>query len=444
MTNPKNDMAILLVVGLCMLIAPAKANENLLTLEEAAEIAVENNFSIQIADRETEIAGYNYSRGNAGFFPTIGIRGNTNIEFDDTDQEFVDGSSIEEDMARSRGIGTGLFFEYPLFTGFERSHHYRSLEHALRATQQEEQEAIEQMLMQVSEAYYDVRRLQKLVEVTEESIEISEDRVAIAERRYEVGSASRIEKLQARADLNEERALLLEYEDNLSKRKVRLNELLAREPSEDFAVEETVEIRDMPGIEEQKQKVAENNPSLNARNQEKMMAEEEIGRQRAQRYPQVDFNMGYDYDWSSSEAGFVSSMQSHGWNAGVSLRMNLFDGFNINRNIQNAQLFHEQTQLRAEEEEHRLKAELEEARVEYENALTRLDLERENAEVVEENVEVALEQYEQDMIIAVELREAQNTLLQSQARLHEMEFEAKVAESRLLKLTGSLEEELVQ
>ena len=423
-----------------LLITPANG---MLTIEEAATTAVENNFSIQIAEKETEIAESDFSRGHAGFWPTLSLQAGQDLEFSDSRQEFADESIIDEDLARATGLNAGVLMEYPLFTGFDRQHHYQSLNHALAATRGDQKAAVEDLLLQVTIGFHDIRRLQKLIEVTENSIEISTDRVQIAENQYEVGSGSRMELLQARADLNEERSLLLQQEEQLKQQKVQFNELLARPVDTEFEVAEELTFRDLSELEEQKQQALQYNPEIQAQQEWRNMSERLIGREKSQRYPQLGLQIGYDFGRSTSEAGYVASSRSLGLNVGVNLRMNIFDGFNTSRRIETAELNREQQELRLQEQEQRILAEIEEARVRYENALTRLELEQENAEVVEENIEVALEQYEQGMIISVELREAQKTLLESQARLRNVEREAKVAEARLLKLTGQLEETFV-
>jgi outer membrane protein len=49
-------------------------------------------------------------------------------------------------------------------------------------------------------------------------------------------------------------------------------------------------------------------------------------------------NLGYNYAKSEAEAGFLLSRQSSGITYGVSASWNIFDGLNLNRQIQNARI----------------------------------------------------------------------------------------------------------
>jgi outer membrane protein TolC len=123
---------------------------------------------------------------------------------------------------------------------------------------------------------------------------------------------------------------------------------------------------------------------------------------------------------------------------GVSLALNVFDGFNIRRQTQNARIGVSTSELRYNQVLTQTQADYARAYSRYENRIKILELEQSNLLLARQNSEVALERYRLGLLNALELREAQRSLLIAQNRLADIEYEAKAAETELKRLTGSL------
>ena len=62
----------------------------------------------------------------------------------------------------------------------------------------------------------------------------------LAQARMEVGAGSRLEQLQALSDLNTDSSAFLGQQIALGDAKLRLNQLLARDPALDFEVRDSI------------------------------------------------------------------------------------------------------------------------------------------------------------------------------------------------------------
>jgi outer membrane protein TolC len=71
-------------------------------------------------------------------------------------------------------------------------------------------------------------------------------------------------------------------------------------------------------------------------------------------------------------------------------------------------------------------------------ALQLVQFETENVTVAQSNFDLANEQYKVGVITALELRDAQQNLVLSQTRLSAAQYDAKVAETELLRLTAEI------
>ena len=80
----------------------------------------------------------------------------------------------------------------------------------------------------------------------------------------------------------------------------------------------------------------------------------------------------------------------------------------------------------------------------YQSNLAVAKLEMVNQEVAKENVDIALEMYKIGTINDIELREIQKKYLEAQYQLLLSQFQAKLAEIELLRISGELYKSIVQ
>ena len=78
----------------------------------------------------------------------------------------------------------------------------------------------------------------------------------------------------------------------------------------------------------------------------------------------------------------------------------------------------------------------------YENYNTYLDLiklEQRNVDIAKENLDITLAKYRLGSIAPLELREAQRNAIDAQNRFIEMQYQAKIAETTLKTISGSID-----
>jgi outer membrane protein len=92
-------------------------SQETLSLEEAIKIALSNNYSINIARNESEIAKNNVSLGNAGALPSLDVSGSYIKSSNDTKQEYFDGRTINRNGAKSTNITAGVNLNWTIFDG---------------------------------------------------------------------------------------------------------------------------------------------------------------------------------------------------------------------------------------------------------------------------------------------------------------------------------------
>lgn len=425
------------MIILSFLFVSISISQELLTLEEAINIALKNNRDIKIAENNLDIALNNHSIGNAGFLPLINLSSGYSKSSNNTRQEYFDGRSISRNGAISNSLNFGIALDWRIFDGFGNYIRYRRLNETVKLTQMQATMVMEQIVSNVISAYYNILQQKEILKALKEGIAISEQRVKIAEEKYKVGMASKVELLQARADLNADRNALLKQEVALRNAKINLNLLLSRDPSIDFDIVDTIKVKEL-SIDDLIPKAFKQNRLLMIAEKNVELSKLNLASIRAGFFPTINFFIGYNFTRSRSQAGFIASNQNLGINYGLSLSFNLFNGFNSAREYENAQIEIMSSQVRYEQFRDEIKSQVLNLYESYKVSLKLIELERENLEIAKENVDIALERYRLGILTPLELREAQKTYIDAEVRLIGAQYQAKLAEVELLKLSGQL------
>lgn len=413
-------------------------SQEILTLEEAVKIALSNNYSINIARNESKISENNSNIGNAGFLPSIDASGSYIKSTNDTKQEYFDGRTINRNGAQSTNLTAGVSLNWTIFDGLEMFANIDMLKELRNIGEDNFRAEVETNLAGVIETYYNLIREKQVLDVLQQTIIISKERVRIAESKKDVGSGSKFDLRQAQVDLNEDRSNLLKEELTYEQLKVSLNQLMGREVGSDFNVTDTIIVEKSLNIDELKNLTLEKNTTLRIAKKNLNLSEINLRIARAELFPKISLVGGYNYTNSESEAGFIKSNKNYSLSYGISASLNLFNGLNTRRKIENAAIGIENSQLNYDQVRTGIEADLLNTYKKYLNSLQLVQLEEENLKVAQESVGIALEKLKLGNITPLEFRETQRKLIDAKSRLVSAQYDAKTAETELLRISGQL------
>ncbi|ARS36287.1 TolC family protein [Pontibacter actiniarum] len=441
--SPLKIAALLLAVA--ALFAPQAAHsQELLTLQEAVSLGLQKNYSIRIAATQDDIDANNATLGNAGFLPTVTGRASRDFTDFNTRNQFESETPREIDHSKTNTTAASVALAWTVFDGGRMFIEYDRLQAIERSGQLLTKTTIENTIADISDAYYNVVRQARKIQSLEDAIAISEQRVAITQEQYNVGVSAKVEILRAQVDYNADRSELLRQLEVLQNAKINLNQLLGRDPGINFTPADSIEVDRQIAYDGGQANLLNENPSLQRLQVQREIALNELQLARAQRYPSIGFSGSYGYNRSLQDPVIYGNIQGtnesrrYGFNYGLTLSLPIFNGFNINRQVQNARVNIELNELQFAQEQNRLAAELARAYSQYTNRLELLQLEEDNVKLAEQNAEIALERYRLGLLTAIELREAQRNELVAQNRLIDIKYEAKAAEVEIKRLTSSL------
>ncbi|MHA8093549.1 TolC family protein [Aquirufa lenticrescens] len=429
-------------LALFALLSPIAAQaQQMLTLEDAIQQGITKQYSIQISRQRERIAANENSLGNAGFLPTITGSANKNYTISGIDQSFFGGlrPPLVQSGVNSNSGNVGMAMAWTLYDGkgmFVLRDRYKELQN-LGAKQTES--SIENLIALISSTYYDIIRQNLRVNNFKKGLEISNDRLKLAKDRYEVGQGSKVDYYSAQVDYNEDKALLIAQEQSFTNTKIGFNTLLVKDYKADFQIVNTIDLLPKLKLSELKMSALSQNPTLIGAILSKKISDLDTKNLQSQQKPQIDLLAGYNLNSVANGAGFgVEKGSSDVFNYGLRATINIFDGYNQKRRIQNAKINAEIASLQIEDLKNALLSALEKTYVTYENSMNLIQLETENYTIAKQNIDIAFDRFKVGIATSYELREVQRNAVAAETRLIEAKYAAKAAEIELIRLSGNL------
>lgn len=409
-----------------------------LTLEEAIETGIKNNYNILITANNAKIAVNNNNLGNSGMLPVIDINASTNLGKNALRQEFNSGLSVDRANAKSTNVSSGVYLTWTLFNGLKMFATKEQLNLLEAMGNLSSKIQIENTLETIIVTYYNVVKQKQLINGIRENIKISDERLLIAQKKLNVGSGSKLDVLQAKTDKNAKTSALYRENTSLENYKATLNQLLARPIETSFDVNDSIPNNAQFNYEDLKTSYLKSNLSLLYANQNNALAKQQLRGTKSDLFPTINLNANYLFSKTENQAGQILLNRNLGFNYGLTASWRIFNGFALNNRIKNAQLQVENTSYTITSLQLQLQQQLLTAFKTYQDDQKILLLEEENLTLVKEAVSIALERFRIGSSNTLELQQIQQTYEDALTRLVAARYNSKVSETQLMKLNGNL------
>jgi outer membrane protein TolC len=297
---------------------------------------------------------------------------------------------------------------------------------------------VENTVQQVIAAYFNVAQQQKLIDAINVNISIDSERVALAQTKLEIGSGSRLDVLQGRVDMNEQISSLMKQQALLEESKDNLNYLLSRKVGTAFTVKDSIVISYNLPADSLRSSIMQTNYSILSAQRDQRISMWGLKEAQSLHLPTVGFSAGYNYLRTSSQAGLILLNQNNGYNYGVNLNWNLFNGFDVSRQVKNARLSYASSGYYLDDIKYQVNTALEKAIRDFNNNINIFHLEQSNILLAQENLDIALERFRSGLSNSLELKEAQRSFQDAEVRLVQIQYQSKLSETELMKLNGEL------
>jgi len=425
------------------------AQNPLLTKGDAVNMALQNNFGIQVAKNQVEIAENNKGILNSGYLPTLSNTTNANYSRDDSVIEFPgvfneDGSpraDVDIYKAEAQRYNSTLTADYIIFDGLGRFYNYKRLKEQYQLSELQARETIENTIIQLFSVYFEVARLTENQNVLQEALNISAQRFKRAEYSFEYGQNTKLDILNAQVDITNDSINLLNTRQQLINTKRDLNVVLNQDLNSVFEVDTLVGFIPKLNLTEFVDQALLNNVAVLQTERNLAINDYDIKVNKAGYLPTVGLNGSYGWNLNQSAASaFFPGTNNTTWNFGLGARLtwNIFDGGGTNVRVRNSKIAYKNQELLQQQVELEVNRDIQNALGIYENRLNIFNIQEQNVFTNQNNFERSKEQFQLGRITSIEFRQAQINLLNAQTNKNLAKYDAKLAELQLLQLTGQL------
>ncbi|TRW25243.1 TolC family protein [Flavobacterium zepuense] len=412
--------------------------QELLSVEDAVAIALQNNYDIKLSANDLKIDQQNVSLANAGLLPNLygSLSQNNNIQ--NSKQVRTDGTVQELENAKNNSLSYGVNLGWTIFDGFRMFARYDQLKTLQKLGETELKYTVLTKVGDVMATYFDLVQQQQMLKALDTAIVISNQRVTTADNRFKIGKAAKLEVLNAQVDLNTDKTNFLRQKESYQNAKTLLNEIMARDLATDFKVADSVVTDDKLKLVDLIGLAGQQNPQIQMALINKRVAELNLKQVKSARYPQIGVTTGYVFTDSESSLGFARSNNSRGLNYGVNATINIFNGFLQNRNEKIAKIQIESNDVIIAQQTQAINSQLMAAYQTYLTNLELVQLEAKNVAIAEQNLDITMEKYRIGTITTLEVRTAQLNYVNAIARNSTAQYNAKISEVTLRELAGNL------
>jgi outer membrane protein len=425
----------------CLIGFIAKAQRPL-SVEEAIATSLANNYDIQLSRNDSALAALDYAFADYAFYPRLNANGGINFNNNNQKQVLADGTKRESNGVKSNVATASLNLNWTLFDGMKMFITRRRLGQMVELGELQIKNQVITSVADLMRTYYDISRQQQQLKAVEEQMQLSTERLKLAQYKFEVGTGTKSDMLQAQIDYNAQKSQQLTQQTAILKLKEQLNNLLAIPLTNDFTVLDTIPIHTGLTLDSIQGNLTATNPQLLLAQKSIDIAGLALQERRAERLPTVSFNSAYNFNRTDNKSVINPFQplfsQNKGLNYGFTATIPIFNGYLTRRNIRAAELEIQYQQLAYKRNLAEINTSVATAYRDYTLYQQTLALEEDNIKLVRENLFIAQERYRLGVTTFLEMRTAEQSLADATNRLIQARYNTKVAEIELLRLRGDL------
>lgn len=408
-----------------------------LTLPNAINQALKKSLDITIAKNNIEAATIFNSYGFAGGLPIVTANITDNESVTSVNQKLNTGTNIQRNNAAANALNGNVTGSILLYNGGRIIATKQRLAALQGQSSQRLNSQIQNVIADVSTAYYDVVRQQNYIKTIEKSIDASNQQLTIVKARQSVGLANNADLFQAQIDLNALQQTKLAQELIVAQAKTELLRLLTLKADSSIKINDTIIVQNNIAL----QTILDNLP----KNADILAADDQVNINRlivketsALRYPSVRGNAGYNFTRNQSAAGQLLLNQNYGPTVGVSVAIPIFNGGIFRKQVQVANIDVRNAELQKDILLRDFNAQAVRQYQLYISNIAQLQTEKENYILSGKLLELVLQRFQLRQATIVEVKNAQQSFEQSGFRLVNLSFAAKASEIELKRLSNQL------
>ncbi len=210
-----------------------------LTLQQAVELALQNNFTVKKAENNLELQDGIVTQSYGQFLPNLNANMNANRR---TGRQFVQ-ERLQFDEFTTRGISGGINTNVPLFVGFQNISNLRAAQARRLSSEEILQRTKENIIFQTASSFLSVLLNQELLTISIQDLESATRQLDQIRAQVEVGMRPIVDRYNQEALVANSEFLLVQRENAVNISLLQLVRIMQIDPLQNYELV-------TPGIEE--------------------------------------------------------------------------------------------------------------------------------------------------------------------------------------------------
>ena len=412
-----------------------------LTLEDCIKIALEKNSTLRVSKLTDEAADKDVLGSYSGILPNISVSASTGksksgvreylgdvpVSIDTAGNAIYAQRLITQDKSEREYNSAGISLDQNIFDGGIWWNNIRkaksdkiSAEFSLLSQQND-------VILQVQQAYFNLNKQIKLLEVYEIAVSRSQGQLDRAEKMYELGATAQLDVFRARVNLGTDRISLLTQQNIVGQANKNLNLAMGRDPFTPLKVSSEIKLDTaLPESNELIQTAFDNQPEIMKNEADIKSSKLSVSMAKGLFYPRIGGRINYSRDNEEFSRVYSNYNRNYSISYGVGVSLDLFNGFSDYVSVQKAKIGQKSAQESFEAYKRNLASTIEQHYADYKSYLDIIEINKQNLDAAKEELRLAEERYQIGAGTSLEVREAQLNLLRAEETLIAAQFNARI------------------
>jgi outer membrane protein len=405
---------------------------NILTLDEAVQIALENHPNIRAAKERVGAQQAVLGQQMSAYYPTIGLSNQYR-----TSQSSTSGGAEDASESYSSQANVNM----TLYNFGKREGAVQAARETLDAANYNYKTTVDSIVLGVKQAYYGYLQARAIVQVREETVKSRDLLVRQARAFYEVGTRARIDVARAESNLYTAQADLIAAQNAMTVAWVTLkNALGLRELPERPLAEEAI-VTTIPYTLDQAREMAyASRPELKSFEAQRRAQDQTIAAARRGHLPDLIFDASYGRRHVSNEVENGRRLNTFPlqptWSVQLSLNVPIFDGFRTTYRVEETLRNYYVIKYQEEQQRQQVALDVEQAYLRLVELQERIKANESAAKAAKENLDLATGRYQVGVGSIIEVTDAQTLYTDAQTTYIRALYDYKIADAQLIRAIG--------
>ncbi|TYP95510.1 outer membrane protein [Fodinibius salinus] len=437
---------LFLFVSLCLATTTYAQEAKKISLQDAIDIALENNYQLKVAKNNVVRAEKEVLSEKADYLPSLNanISGNKNI-----------GRTFNQNTGRittrtNNSFRSSLSADLPVFSGLENLHSLKNSKYNQQSNEETLQRVREDIIFNTASNYLQFILDKKILEIDRENLAASRKTLEQVKAQVEVGSRPQVDLYNQESTVANNELSVVNSENSLESSRLKLIQTLQTDPRKEyeFATPE-IDTQSVKAtsydLDELVTTALKNRSDLKSEEFSIKSIKHQLKATRGSLYPSLSLSGSVSSSYSELQPfGFQDQFfdQNINRSVGLSLNIPIFGNLNRRTNVQSQEINYKNAKLNLRDTELQIVQEVNQAYNDYKSYIKQLESSEKSLQAAERSYQTQKERYKVGAGTLIELSDANAQYIEAQSNraqaLFRLIFQQKLLDYYIGKLDKNI------